>query len=78
MSNVNEFNTGYYYAPYIPHVIYFNKYHHSYTETDSDGYGVCRCGARENTDASVKMCPLSGEHPRKENRNDGKNYEMGS
>ncbi len=31
---------------------------HDFTFAESDDYGVCACGARENTDESVQDCPL--------------------
>lgn len=39
-----------------------SRYGHDYSHGRSpEGYGICRCGARENTDESVQPCPSA--HP---------------
>ena len=38
-----------------------NKHGHKFNHAVEDGYGVCKCGARENTEAATKRCPLAGK-----------------
>lgn len=75
-----EMGSGLFYAPYIPqYVVYMNKYGHDYSyDRDPYGYGICRCGALENSDESIRHCPVIGERHKEGKNYDGKNYEVGT
>lgn len=49
-----------------------NKHGHQFTHSVQDGYGVCKCGARENTDAATTRCPLAGKKRKQRKRYRGK------
>ena len=41
------------------------KINHDYSHEESiSGYGICKCGVRENTVMSLEKCPLKKENPK--------------